>query len=111
MIAMLRPDATSLSEADEAAMRASKERKDEARSRVLAKLLMIGEVSGSMREIRTKLGLDDMSMNLFAHSCWYLRGDPDKGVPARIIMLRVGDRDRGWRTNEPRPFTIRPIHS
>lgn len=111
MIAVLRTDTRNLSEADEAAMKASQERKDEARSRVLAKLLLHGEVSGSMQEIRAQLGLENMSMTLFTHSCWYLRGNLEKGVPARIIMLRVGDRERGWRTNEPRPYIIRSIQS
>jgi DNA-binding transcriptional ArsR family regulator len=86
------------------------ELKDEARARILDKLIAHGEVSGTRDEIRAQLGLEDMTMKLFKNSCWHLRwGDRKTGLAPQIVMYRVGEEDRGWRSNERQPFIIKLI--
>jgi len=111
LIAMLRPGAEKpISAAQQEAMKLSAERKDESRARLLGKIIARGEVSGSLEEIRSQLGLEDLSMQLFKSGCWFLRnGKPEQRIPPRILMRRIGDRERGWRTNEPVRYLIKPI--
>jgi len=89
LIAMLRPSAETSKRADrQKTAKVSDEQKDEARARLLGKLIAHGPVKGSWDEIRTELGLGDMSMTLFKRSCWHLKvGDRDSDRRPRI---RVG---------------------
>ncbi|HEY8886474.1 MAG TPA: hypothetical protein VIM31_03180 [Candidatus Microsaccharimonas sp.] len=111
MIAMLRPGAGTPRTVDrDLDQEASLQRKDEARARILGKLIPLGEIFGTRRELREKLGLGDMSMRLFKNGCKYLasRGNDGQSAP-RIILQSVGERDRGWRTNDPRPYRMKFI--
>jgi hypothetical protein len=110
LMAMFRPSPDESKRAkQEEEVRISRERKDEARARILGKLIVCGEAYGSMEEIRTQLELDDIGRNLFSNSCWVLSwGDPEKGIEPRITMRRVGVKDR-TRSVDRRPFIIKPI--
>jgi hypothetical protein len=104
---MFRPSVDESQRVDQQeAKRISKERKDEARARILDKLMVVGEVSGSMEEIRAKLGLEDMNKRLFSDTCWKLRvGNPDEDAQPGLIMRR-GGQNYGW---ESRPFILWPL--
>lgn len=86
----------------------SRRRKQESRARILEKIIPMGEISGTMQELREKLELEDMSMRLFRSGCKYLSSGDDIGYRLpRIIVRPVGNHDRGWHTNEPKLYRMR----
>lgn len=95
MIAMLRTDTGT-----------TKQEKDEARARILGKLIAHGTVKGSWDEIQDELDLADISRALFKRSCWHLRvGDRDPEGRPRIEVVRDIDEDR-TSLYESAPFII-----
>ena len=83
------------------------EQKEEARARILAKLIERGEsVEGSWEEIRAELGLDDIDIPLFKSSCWHLRdGDTDPDHRS-YISVRPGE---GGGNGMSRPRIIKAL--
>jgi hypothetical protein len=111
LIAMLRPGAKRPARASQRqATESSELRKDEARARILGKLIDRGRsVEGSWEEIKAELGLDDMSMTLFKGSCWHLRvGDRDSDETPRIRVVYSMDREElGYWERSPLIISVR----
>jgi hypothetical protein len=97
LIAMLRPGAKRPTRIDQQeARKVSDEQKDEARERVLKKLIAHGPIKGTWEEIRAELGLADMSMTLFKRSCWHLKvGDRDESGRPLIKVIYSNESERG----------------
>jgi len=85
------------------------EQKDEARARILARLIAHGSISGTWDEIQEGLGLTDIGRALFRRSCWHLKvGDRDPEGRARITVRRDYESDRLRMYDRP-PFKIKAI--
>lgn len=88
-------------------MPVTEEQKDEARARILGKLIVTGPVVGTWSEIQEELGLQDISRGLFKRSCWHLaQGDRDLKHRSRITVLCI---DYGRFRYGPQSYRIKAV--
>ena len=109
MIAMLRPIDKRKTPKGAVTTAVSEEQKEEARARILARLIEHGPITGSWSDIRETLGLGDISKGLFRRSCWHLaKGDRDSAGKPRILVKRDHNYEHSRMYDRP-PFRVRAI--